>query len=68
MKKFADRLPVRDDVTQCTYHRPPTLREVAFGYGEHHYRDFEIDLCCHKGTRILKRWFVAADDGLKYYR
>lgn len=61
------RLPVRDEVTTVTYHRPPTPGEVRFGEGATHYRDFDVEECCHPGTRILKRWFVA-DDGLRYYR
>lgn len=61
------RLPVRDEVTTVTYHRSPTPGEVRFGEGATHYRDFDVEECCHPGTRILKRWFVA-DDGLRYYR
>jgi hypothetical protein len=61
------RLPVRDEVTTATYHRGPTPGEISFGYGATHYRDFDLAECCHLGTRILKRWFVA-DDGLRYYR
>lgn len=66
--KLSHRLPIRDDVTAITYHRPPTASEVRFGHGATHYRDFAPEECCHKGTRILKRWFVARDDGLRYYR
>ena len=61
-------LPVRDDVTECEYHREPTPSEIKFGQGATHYRTFPVEVCCHPGTRILKRWFVAADDGLRYYR
>lgn len=60
-------LPVRDDVTEVTYHRPPTPAELRFGEGATHYRDFPVEVCCHPGTRYLKRWFKA-DDGLRYYR
>jgi hypothetical protein len=60
-------LPVRDDVTECTYHRNPTKYEIKFGEGAIHYRTFPVDECCHPGTRYLKQWFVA-DDGLRYYR
>jgi hypothetical protein len=66
MKKI-NGLPVRDDVTECTYHRPPTPAEIKFGYGATHYRDFPVEEVCHKGTRIKKKWFVAEDDGLRYY-
>jgi hypothetical protein len=61
------RLPVRDDVKVLTYHRPPTKAEVNFGHGATHYRTFPVEVACHPGTRIMKRWFVA-DDGLRYYR
>lgn len=64
---FAGRLPVRDDVEKCTYHRPPTKGEISFGEGATHYRDFDVEECCHPNTRFLKNWFVA-DDGLRYYR
>jgi hypothetical protein len=62
------RLPVRDDVTEMQYHRPPTPYEIRFGDGATHYRTFPVEDCCHTGTRIHKRWFKAADDGLRYYR
>jgi hypothetical protein len=61
------KLPVRNDVQVCTYHRPPTRGEINFGYGATHYRDFTVEECCHPGTRVKKAWFVA-DDGLRYYR
>jgi len=64
-RKF--NLPVRDDVTECTYHRPPTKGEIAFGEGATHYRTFPVAECTHP-DRTLKVWFVAADDGLRYYR
>jgi len=67
MKRKPQGLPVRDDVTECQYHRPPTKSEIRFGHGATHYRTFSVEECCHKGTRIKKRWFVAKDDGLRYY-
>ena len=66
--KLAGRLPVRPEVTEAQYHRPPTKGEIKFGEGATHYRTFDLEDCCHRGTRILKRWFVAKDDGLRYYR
>lgn len=60
-------LPVHPDVTECEYHRPPTPAEIRFGHGATHYRTFPVEECCHPGTRIKKRWFKAADDGLRYY-
>jgi len=65
-KTLKERLPVRDDVEQVTYHRPPTKGEIAFGEGATHYLDIAIEECCHKGTRVLKKWLVK--DGLRYYR
>jgi hypothetical protein len=62
------RCPVRAEVTQLTYHRGPTPGEVRFGHGAIHYRDFPVEDCCFPGTRIMKRWFVAEDDGLRYFR
>lgn len=62
------RLPVRDDVTECRYHRPPTKGEIAFGYGAVHYRTFPVEECCFPGTRVVKQWFIAPDDGLRYFR
>ena len=60
-------LPVRTDVTEVRYSRPPTKGEVRFGEGATHYRTFPVDEVLRAGTRCLKRWFVA-DDGLRYYR
>lgn len=67
MKTKPSHLPVRDDVTEVVYHRPPTKSEITFGYGATHYRIFSIGECCHKGTRVLKKWLLA-DDGLRYSR
>jgi hypothetical protein len=64
---YANSLPVRDEVKTVKYHRNPTNSEIRFGHGAIHYRDFPLEDCCHKGTRILKKWFKA-DDGLRYYR
>jgi hypothetical protein len=67
MNNLKYKLPLRDDVTSVTYHRPPTKSEIRFGHGATHYRDFDPVECCHPNTRILKSWFIA-DDGLRYYR
>lgn len=61
-------LPVRDDVTEVTYHRLATAAEVKFGYGATHYATFKVEECCRPGTRILKRWIKSERDGLRYYR
>jgi hypothetical protein len=58
---------VREDVTELTYHRPPTKGEIRFGHGAIHYRTFTVEECFHEGTRIPKKWFKA-DDGLRYTR
>lgn len=62
-----DGFPVRQNVTEVTYHRPPTSGEIKFGNGATHYRTFPVDEAFKPGTRVLKAWFVA-DDGLRYYR
>ena len=61
-------LPVRDDVTEVKYHRPPTASEIRFGHGATHYRTFPVEEAVFPGTRVLKKWIVASDDGLRYYR
>jgi hypothetical protein len=62
------RLPLLPGVTEVTYRREPTAGEIRFGYGAPHYRTFLVEECCHPGTRVPKRWFKAADDGLRYWR
>lgn len=49
------------------YHRPPTAYELRFGEGAVHYRSFPRRICT-KPDGTLKKWFVAPDDGLRYYR
>lgn len=61
-------LPLRDDVTELEYHRPPTASEIRFGEGATHYRTFPVEEAVFPGTRIPKKWLVASDDGLRYYR
>ena len=61
-------LPVRDNVKFVAYHRPPTKAEINFGYGVIHHAYFDLIDCCHKGTRIPKKWFVSQYDGLRYYK
>lgn len=68
MANLMGRLPVREGVEAVTYHRQPTQAEIRAGYGATHYRDFPVAEIVHPGTRIAKRWFVARDDGLRYYR
>lgn len=60
--------PVRDGVETLTYHRPPTKSEIRFGHGATHIADFTIEECCHKGTRIPKKWIKSPYDGLRYSR
>lgn len=66
--KRRSKLPVRDDVTEVEFHRNPTKAEIKFGHGAIHYRTFPLEEVCFEGTRILKAWIVAKDDGLRYYR
>jgi hypothetical protein len=66
--KQAKGLPVRDDVRFIAYYRPPTEGEIKAGYGAIHRAYFDLEDCCHKGTRIPKKWFVSSYDGLRYYR
>lgn len=61
------RLPCRDDLTQAIYRRNPTPAEIRSGHGTTHYRMFPLSECTWPG-RILKSWFIAKDDGLRYYR
>jgi hypothetical protein len=68
MKKLLGRLPIRPEVTEVEFHRPPTKSEINFGEGATHYRKFPVEQVCIPGTRFMKRWFVAKDDGLRYYR
>ena len=68
MANLLGRLPVREDVEHVTSHRAPTQAELRMGYGATHYRSFPVAEIVHPGTRIPKRWFVAPDDGLRYYR
>ena len=67
-KPNTHRLPVMDHVERLHYHREPTQAEIAFGHGATHYRTFSVETACYPNTRIAKRWFVAKDDGLRYYR
>jgi hypothetical protein len=50
-----------------TYHRNPTKSEIKFGYGAIHYRDFDRKECT-KPNGDIKQWFIAENDGLRYYR
>ena len=68
MKQQNNGLPIRADVETITYHRPPTKGEISRGYGATHYADFEIEDCCHKGTRTPKKWLISQYDGLRYYK
>lgn len=68
MSRDMSRLPIREEIEYVLYHRPPTPSEIKFGHGATHYRDFSPEECCFPGTRIAKRWFIAPDDGLRYYR
>ena len=60
-------LAVVDLNMPVTYHREPTKSEIAFGEGATHFRDFELADVLNKDG-IIKKWLVAKDDGLRYYR
>ena len=63
--------PIVDGVQHYTYHREPTRAGIKFGYGATHYRDFPPALVLKKGKGgrdVLKKWILAKDDGLRYYR
>lgn len=48
-------------------HRRPTEMELKFGHGATHYRTFKLSkLVNSRGS--LKKWVLAKDDGLRYYR
>jgi len=49
-----------------TYHRKPTPREIKFGEGAIHYKDFDMDLCIKKNGNY-KMWLVCPIDKLRYY-
>ena len=40
-----------------TYHRPPTLAEIKFGYGAMHHCDIPIDVCLKKDGKA-KKWLI----------
>lgn len=47
------------------YHRKPTKREIKFGEGVIHYRDFARSYVT-KADGTLKQWFIDEYDGLRY--
>ena len=48
-------------------HRKPTIGEQCFGHGATHYKQFNLSAIINNMGN-LKKWFVAPDDGLRYYR
>lgn len=58
---------IKDMNTEHEYHREPTQAEIKFGEGAIHYRTFKKYECC-KNDSTLKQWFIAKDDGLRYYQ
>lgn len=63
--------PVINGVKHITYHRNPTSAEIAWGEGAIHYRHFPLSEV-RKGQKgrliVLKKWILAKDEGLRYYR
>lgn len=64
-QSFPEYAPLAE--REVTYHRPPTPGEIRFGEGATHYRDFSVNEVRVRGSTRLKKWFIAADDGLRYY-
>jgi len=63
---YNDLQIMNSQTIQC--HRPPTKGEIKFGEGATHYRDFPLSVIgLKKGKAIYKDWFIAPDDGLRYY-
>ncbi len=50
-----------------TYHRNPTKRELKFGEGAIHYKDFDYDLVWDSKNDRPKAWVKCPIDGLRYY-
>ncbi len=49
------------------YHRNPTPREIKFGEGATHYKDFDKSLCWNTKKDRPKKWLKCPVDGLRYY-
>lgn len=63
---YNDLQIMNSQTIQC--HRPPTKGEIKFGEGATHYRDFPLSVIgLKKGKAEWKDWFIAPDDGLRYY-
>lgn len=52
---------------KITCHRLPSISEIKFGEGATHYRDFTMGEIGITKQGNIKKWFVAKDDGLRYY-
>lgn len=63
---YNDLQIMNSQTIQC--HRPPTKGEIKFGEGATHYRDFPLSVIGLKKAKAeWKDWFIAPDDGLRYY-
>lgn len=62
---FSDTQIIKADY-ECW--RNPTLSEIKFGEGAIHYRSFPLWDIGYNKKGDLKKWFIAKDDGLRYYR
>ena len=63
---YNDLLIMNSQEIEC--HRQPTKAEIKFGEGAIHYRSFPLSVIgLKKGKSEWKDWFIAPDDGLRYY-
>ncbi len=63
---YNDLLVMNEQTILCR--RSPTVREIKFGEGGIHYRNFPLSIIgLKKGKAEWKKWFISSDDGLRYY-
>ena len=63
---YKDLVVVNSQLLNCW--RSPTIREINFGEGAIHYREFPISEIGINKKGNLKKWFISKDDGLRYNR
>lgn len=62
---YDDLVIMNKQTIQC--HRSPTERELKFGEGAMHHRDFPLSIIGLNKKGDFKNWFIAPDDKLRYY-
>lgn len=62
---YKDLQILNSQTIEC--HRPPTKGEIKFGEGATHYRNFTLAEIGINKKGDFKKWFIAKDDGLRYY-